>query len=106
MTEQKYPAPTTNQDDLPPVEGRPDVSADLEEEQNNAYSAHHTRPAAQAQKAAPGNQYARTPTADILHPVEGRDDIAADLDEEQRNAYSAHHAKTSARENQSHRQAR
>lgn len=106
MTEQKYTPQTTRQNDLPPVEGRSDVAADLEEEQSNAYSAHHTGPAARTQKAAPGNQYARTPTTDIQHPVEGRSDVAADLDEEQRNAYSAHHAKASARENQGHQQAR
>jgi hypothetical protein len=30
-----------SREDLPPVEGRVDVASDLEEEQRNAYSAHH-----------------------------------------------------------------
>lgn len=34
-------APTFKPDDLPPVEGRIDVAGDLEEEQRDAYSAHH-----------------------------------------------------------------
>lgn len=77
-----------------PAEGRPDVAADLEEEQRNAYSARHKQSASQKKRAAQKNQPRedQEPLQDAasLYPVEGRDDVAADLEEEQRNAYSSH----------------
>lgn len=78
-----------------PAEGRPDVAADLEEEQRNAYSAHHVKSASQGKGSARKAQAQQTEQdqpedAAFLYPVEGRDDVAADVEEEERNAYSAH----------------
>lgn len=81
---------------LPPVEGRSDVAGDLEEEQRNAYSSHHTGPYAQGKRTTRKSQQSQEPLqeAGMLPPVEGRSDVAGDLEEEQRNAYSSHHAGT------------
>ena len=80
---------------LPPVEGRSDIAADLEEEQRNAYSSRlpgtPSRPneAALKSQQQEQNQHQAVGT---LPPVEGRSDVAADREEEQRNAYSSRHA--------------
>jgi hypothetical protein len=75
-----------------PAEGRPDVAADLNEEQCNAYSSHHVANASQGNKATrkPQPRPDQLRAAEACYPAEGRPDVAADLEEEQRNAYSAH----------------
>jgi hypothetical protein len=93
-------------EEILPAEGRSDVAGDLEEEQRNAYSAHHARPSSQGEKATLKTQQQQKgedqpPRAPVIddcppYPVEGRCDVAEDLEEEQRNAYSTHHARPSA----------
>ena len=91
MAEQKYTQKTTPPDmALYPAEGRVDVANGVEEEQRDAYSAHHTMASSPG-----GGQRSQTPSANVnqaeLPPVEGRVDVAGDVEEEQRNAYSTHH---------------
>lgn len=86
-----YPGST-----LYPAEGRVDVAENVEEEQRNAYFAHHKVALAQGKKDAPPDDAGSASLSDFnqaaLPPVEGRVDVAGDVEEEQRNAYSAHHA--------------
>ena len=100
MAEQNYSSET-----LLPAEGRSDVAESLEEEQRNAYSAHHSRASSQGKTSPKSSQQqrgrgqdARRALADSqsagLYPAEGRSDVAESLEEEQRNAYSAHHKRS------------
>lgn len=81
---------------LYPAEGRVDVAENVEEEQRNAYFAHHKVALAQGKKAAPQDETGSASLSDFnqaaLPPVEGREDVASGVEEEQLNAYSAHHA--------------
>ena len=93
MAEQKYTQKTTPPDmTLYPAEGRVDVANGVEEEQRDAYSAHHKGTPSQADGE---KQRLHEPAANVnqaeLPPVEGRVDVAGDVEEEQRNAYSSQH---------------
>jgi len=80
---------------LDPAEGRVDVAENVEEEQRNAYFAHH-KVALQGKEIASKSEAGSVSLSDFnqaaLPPVEGREDVASNLEEEQQNAYSAHHA--------------
>jgi hypothetical protein len=96
MAEQKYTQKTMPPDmTLYPAEGRADVASDVEEEQREAYSAHHKAAPSQAgggtQQPASGYESLAIVNQAELPPVEGRVDVASDVEEEQRDAYSAHH---------------
>ena len=86
-----YPGST-----LDPAEGRVDVAENVEEEQRNAYFAHHKVALAQGKDVASKDESGSVSLSDFnqaaLPPVEGREDIASNLEEEQQNAYSTHRA--------------
>lgn len=100
MAEQYYPPQTMH-----PAEGRFDVAEDLEEEERNAYSAHHAKNAPQQGKAGqklPKHTGAQAQSGQeqevgqhyppqTMHPAEGRFDVAESVEEEQQHAYSARH---------------